>query len=120
MIAEDDAIIAMGLENKITSWGYSVESVVYRGEDAVEASFKSKPDLILMDIGLKGELDGIEAAKRIKSLDIPVIFVTGQNDQGLIKDALKTVPYAILKKPLLHEILKEKMQTALKRGPYEL
>ena len=61
MIVEDNAIIAMGMEKKINSWGYTVGPVVSSGEDAVEASYREKPDLIVMDIGVKGEFNGIEA-----------------------------------------------------------
>jgi|WetSurMetagenome_2_1015567.scaffolds.fasta_scaffold1454632_1 two-component system, response regulator PdtaR len=111
MIVEDNAIIAMGMERKIKSWGYTVGPVVFSGEEAVDASFREKPDLIIMDIGVKGDLNGIEAARSIKSLEIPIIYVTGRDDA--IEEALETVPYALLKKPVTHEVLKHKIRSAL-------
>jgi CheY-like chemotaxis protein len=116
MVVEDDGIIALGLQNKLESWGYTVDPVVFSGEDAVEESFQRKPDLILMDIGVKGELDGIEVAHRIRELNIPIIYVTGLDDKVITQKAMETVPYAILKKPVNHEVLKHIIQSALEEG----
>ena len=116
MVVEDDGIIALGLQNKLESWGYTVDPVVFSGEDAVEESFQRKPDLILMDIGVKGELDGIEVAHRIMELNIPIIYVTGLDDKVITQKAMETVPYAILKKPVNHEVLKHIIQSALEEG----
>lgn len=113
LLVEDDAIIAMGLESKLKSWGCDNCKWVTSGEEAVNESFRLKPDLILMDIGVKGEIDGIEAVHRINSLNIPVIYLTGRNDKEIVKKAHKTVPYALLKKPVNHEILKHKIRSAL-------
>jgi CheY-like chemotaxis protein len=116
MVVEDDGIIALGLQNKLESWGYTVDPVVFSGEDAVEESFQRKPDLILMDIGVKGELDGIEVAQRIRELNIPIIYVTGMDDKVITQKAMETVPYALLKKPVNHKVLKHIIQSALEEG----
>jgi len=116
MVVEDDGIIALGLQNKLESWGYTVDPVVFSGEDAVEESFQRKPDLILMDIGVKGELDGIEVAQRIRELNIPIIYVTGLDDKVITQKAMETVPYALLKKPVNHKVLKHIIQSALEEG----
>lgn len=116
MVVEDDGIIALGLQNKLESWGYTVDSLVFSGEDAVEGSFQRKPDLILMDIGVKGELDGIEVAHRIRELNIPIIYVTGLDDEVITQKAMETVPYALLKKPVNHAVLKQIIRSALEEG----
>lgn len=113
MVVEDDGIIALGLQTKLESWGYTVDPVVFSGEDAVKESYQRKPDLILMDIGVKGDLNGIEAAHRIKELDIPIIFITGLDDQSITRKAMETVPYALLKKPVNNDMLKHLIQSAL-------
>ncbi len=113
MVVEDEGVIALGIQMKLESWGYTVGPVVSSGEMAVKESFRIKPDLIIMDIGVKGKFNGIEAARRIRDLKIPVIFITGRDDEVLIMEALETVPYALLKKPLDHEILKHNIRSAL-------
>jgi len=113
MVVEDEGVIALGLQMKLESWGYTVDHVVSSGEMAVKESFRIKPDLIIMDIGVKGKFNGIEAARRIRDLKIPVIYITGRDDDVLIMEALETVPYALLKKPLDHEVLKQKIRSAL-------
>lgn len=72
LIVEDDAIIAMALENQLHKLGYSVSGIVGCGEDAIEKVKANTPDLILMDIVLKGEIDGIETAQKIRThFDLP-------------------------------------------------
>ena len=83
LIAEDDMIIAMDLEQMLKSWKYSVK-IVSSGEEVVKESFENKPDLILMDIILKG-MNGIEAAKKIKKLSIPIIYISGSIHDNLLK-----------------------------------
>lgn len=113
MVVEDDGIIALGLQYKLESWGYTVDPTVFSGEDAVEKSFQQKPDLILMDIGVKGELNGIEVAHQIKELNIPIIYITGLDDEIVTQKAMETVPYALLKKPVNNDVLKHTIQSAL-------
>ncbi|OPX58019.1 MAG: two-component response regulator [Methanobacterium sp. PtaB.Bin024] len=115
LLVEDDAIIAMGLESKLESWGCKVCKMVASGEEAVNESFRLKPDLILMDIGVRGEIDGVEAVRRISSLNIPVIYLTGRNGKEIVKKAHETLPYALLKKPINHEVLKHKIRSALEK-----
>ncbi len=77
LIVEDDAIIAMDIENQLKSLGYGVTAKVAHGEDAIKEIKENAPDLVLMDIVLKGEMDGIEGADKIRSqFDIPVVFLT--------------------------------------------
>ncbi|CEA14129.1 MULTISPECIES: response regulator [Methanobacterium] len=113
MVVEDNFIFALDLQSKMESWGYTVGPVISSGEDAIAESFQEKPDLIIMDIGIKGELNGVEAARKIMKLHIPLIYVTGQGDEAVITEAAKTVPYAILKKPVDYEVLQHKIRSAL-------
>ena len=82
MIVKDDAITAMDIENQLKSLGYGVSAKVSYGEEAFQKAKENTPDLVLMDIVLKDEIDGIEAAEEIRDLfDIPVIFLTAFADK---------------------------------------
>ena len=82
LIAEDDFIINMYIEDIAIKNGYNVVGVVSTGEEAVEKATALKPDLVLLDIGLAGEMDGIETAITIKKTqNIPVVFITGNSDR---------------------------------------
>jgi two-component system, response regulator PdtaR len=111
LIAEDDVIVAMDLEQILKSWKYNVKSIS-SGEEAVKEAFENKPDLILMDINLKG-MDGIEAARKIRKLSIPIIFISGSNYQNLVKN-VETSMHAYLCKPFDGERLQNEIQSALK------
>ena len=77
LVVEDEAIVAMGIKQKLEELDYAVVDIVFTGEDAVQTALREEPDLILMDIVLKGKMDGIEAAAKIRNqLDIPVIYLT--------------------------------------------
>ncbi|HPE70103.1 MAG TPA: response regulator [Thermotogota bacterium] len=108
MIVEDEHIVAMSTKLILESGGYSVCSVTPRGEDAVELAGKQLPDIILMDIRLEGEMDGIEASRLIReSHDIPIIYTTAYADEQTINQAKQTVPYGYIIKPFnKREILK--------------
>ena len=77
LIVEDEAITALEIRNVIESSDYEVLSVVHSGEDAIQEALTLKPDLILMDIILQGEMDGVDAARKIKEfLDVPILYIT--------------------------------------------
>ena len=91
LIVEDDFIIQMFLEQMITSINCQVVGTVENSKKALEAVINKQPDLILMDIGIEGETDGVDTAKLIHTIKkIPVIFITGNSDQ-YTKDRIKTV-----------------------------
>ena len=82
LIVEDEVIIAMEVESQLQGLGYEVTSIVNTGENAIKKAAEDKPDLILMDIRIKGELDGIDTAEVIRNkFGIPVIFSTAYLDQ---------------------------------------
>lgn len=114
MIVEDDAITALDLENQLKNLGYGVSAKVSRGEDAIQKAKENTPDLVLMDIILKGELDGIEAAKEIHTLfDIPVIFLTAYADKDRLKRAKLANPYGYILKPFQDKDLEVTIEMAL-------
>lgn len=99
-IVEDEAIIAMDVQSRLMKLGYTVTAVCGTGEDAVWKAMSDRPDLILMDINLKGGIDGIQAAQQIrKEYDLPVVFLTAYGDEKTLARAKVTEPYAYLLKP---------------------
>jgi PAS domain S-box-containing protein len=114
LIVEDEAIIAMEVESQLQSLGYQVTSVVDTGEKAIKKAEEEKPDLILMDIRIKGEMDGIETAEEIRNkFGIPVIFSTAYLDQERIERAKITMPFGYVLKPILERDLRVTIEMAL-------
>ena len=100
LIVEDEAINALSLSSKLKSLGYDVCELAATGEQAIKDVEKERPDLILMDIILSGEMDGIEAAREIRvRYDIPIIFLTGYYDEGILDETKGVASSAILLKP---------------------
>ncbi|WP_339706052.1 response regulator [uncultured Kriegella sp.] len=100
LIVEDDMIIAANLSLQLTSLGYEVTGIESRGEEAIVHAIKNTPDILLLDINLKGEIDGVETAKRIqKYQDIPIIYLTANSDEATFEKAKKTHPRAFITKP---------------------
>jgi PAS domain S-box-containing protein len=100
MIVEDETIIAMELEDRLLDLGYDVAAVVSSGEKAIQIVAEVQPDLIMMDIMLKGEMDGIQAATDIRSrFNIPIIYLTAYADEKTVQRAKMTEPFGYLLKP---------------------
>ncbi len=114
MIVEDEYIIGADLKNDLEDLGYIVTGLVESGEKAVRKADKDRPDIILMDIVLNGEMDGIEAAEQIRSyLHIPIIFVTSFLDQERLERAKMTLPFGYVLKPVNPRELKLTIEMAL-------
>jgi CheY-like chemotaxis protein len=111
LVVEDERITAEDIKRSLEKAGYNVPVIVSTGEDAVKFSEKYKPDLVLMDIVLEGNIDGIEAAETIRTkFDIPVIYLTAYSDKITVERAKTTHPSAfILKEPFgfLHKLFEE-------------
>lgn len=104
LLAEDEAFTARTLQKLLAEYGHQVE-IVDTGAKVLAAVADGKPDLILMDVGLAGPMNGIEAARQVRMLHpIPIVFITGYADQESMKEAL-TLSKAYIKKPLSIEIL---------------
>jgi len=100
LVVEDEIITAMDIQNRLINLGYDVPEIVCSGEEAIIKVKENKPDLVLMDINLNSEMDGIEAASKIHSFsDIPVIYLTAYSDDIILARAKITEPYAYLIKP---------------------
>jgi CheY-like chemotaxis protein len=101
LVVEDEIITAMDLQTRLKNMGYNVPVVVSSGEEAIKKVKENNPDLVLMDINLNGEMDGIEAATQIHSFsDIPVIYLTAFCDDTTLERAKITEHYAYIIKPI--------------------
>ena len=99
LVVEDDALIAASFVHALSSLGYTVLEPVATGEDAIRAVKTKKPDLVLMDIVLIGEMDGIVAAEKIQAIaDIPVIYLTAYADDLRLEQARLTEPVRLYRK----------------------
>ncbi len=86
MIVEDEKISALMLKDRLEHWGYMVLPIVFSGESAIETALETNPDLVLMDINLRGDMDGVEAAGRIRAcIDIPVVYLTAYADEQIME-----------------------------------
>ena len=120
LIVEDEAAIALELEKLLAALGYEVAGSVANGKKAVATAEQLKPDLILMDIVMPGELDGIDAAQIIrKQLDIPVIFLTAHADNETLKRAKVTEPLGYIIKPFQEADIRSAVEVALHKKETE-
>ncbi|HET8865111.1 MAG TPA: response regulator [Gracilimonas sp.] len=111
MIVEDDLILNLLYESYLEKLGYDAEGELVYGKTAIEIAQKIKPDLILMDISLEGEIDGITAMKEIRKFsDVPVIYITGNSDPHHVQRAKETDYLDYLVKPIEFNDLKESIE----------
>ena len=114
LIVEDEVIIALQLKEKLKSLGYDVTSVVNNADDAIKKAADDHPDLVLMDIRIQGDKDGIETAEIVRSkYGIPVIFSTAYLDHERIERAKITMPFGYVLKPIQERDLKVTLEMAL-------
>lgn len=120
LVVDDEAIITMQLEERLSSMGYLVAGMAASGEDAIEKARRLHPDIVLMDIVMPGKMNGIEAAEIISGeLDIPVVFVTSYADDTIIEKAKKVRPYGYIVKPFNELEIKAAIEVALFRKQAE-
>jgi PAS domain S-box-containing protein/putative nucleotidyltransferase with HDIG domain len=120
LIVEDDFISSTLLQRQCATSGYSVISAVSSGEDAIRVAQEDSPDVILMDINLEGEMDGIDTADFIfRKFSVPVIFITVSTDDETIDRAKRSNPYGYLIKPVDQKDLKMGIEMALLRHSLE-
>ena len=99
MVVEDEVLIGLMLVKKLRAYGYDVGDVITTGEDSIESAGKNRPSVVLMDVTLAGQMNGIEAARQIKNkYGIPIIIFTGYSDRLLHDQARLIDPVAILAK----------------------
>lgn len=120
LIVEDESIVAKDLQNRLTKLGYNVPSVVSSGEEAIKQVADNNPDLVLMDISLKGEIDGIEAAVIIhENFKIPIIYLTAYADDKTVERAKRSNPFGYLLKPLKERELYTNIEIAINKHKLE-
>lgn len=114
LIVEDEIIIARELEARLIAMGYEVTAIASSGPEAIEQAGLTKPDLILMDIVIKGDMDGIEAASEIRRIhQIPVIYLTAYTDKKTLERARITEPFGYIVKPFSERELEANIEMAL-------
>ena len=120
MIVEDETIVAADVRFSLEKAGYEICAMAVSGESAIEKAQVSQPDLILMDISLQGEVDGIEAAKTIHAkLNIPIIFLSAYADQDILSRAKVSEPFGYLLKPFHPRELYTSIEMALYKAKME-
>lgn len=108
VIAEDEAVVALDIQDVIREAGGDVVGIAVRGEDAITLAAALRPDIVLMDVHLMGDLDGIEAARAIKALrGIAIVFVTAHGDADTLRRMFDVVPTSPLIKPISEAHLRE-------------
>ncbi len=114
LIVEDEIITAMSLKQLFEHWGIGKCKQVSSGKEAIEITKSEKPDIVLIDIHLKGEINGIEAARQLHTIfHVPVIFITGYSDEETIKEAKKIKPVGDFVKPLDFYKLKSTIESVV-------
>lgn len=114
MVVEDETIVRLVLETELSNLGYTVVAMAYSGEEAIEKAALFCPDIILMDIGLKGRTNGIDAAITIRTkYDIPAVFLTGRIDDQTLSMAKLAMPLGYILKPILSSTLKATLEIAM-------
>jgi PAS domain S-box-containing protein len=120
LVVEDESIVAAHIAESLKHSGYKVTDTVSYGEQAVESVMQNRPDLVLMDIVLNGQMDGIEAGEVIYSnFDIPIIFLTAHADKKTLAGAKRVQPFGYLVKPFKEEDLHSGIQMALEKHRQE-
>jgi len=118
LIVEDELIIAEDLRRRLISLGFTVTGIATTGEDAVSRVEESGPDLVLMDISLRGEMDGVEAAKLIRErTGTPIVYVTGHGDPETMQRAKSTPGFAFVLKPVDDREMQYIFEMVLNRPP---
>ena len=114
LVVEDESIVAMDIRNMLEKLGYTVVNTVSSGEVAIQETAEKQPDLVLMDIMLKGNMDGVQTADKIRNLfHIPVIYLTAYAEENTLQRAKVTEPYGYIIKPFQERELSTTIEIAL-------
>lgn len=106
LIVEDEKIVAIDIKYILENEGFQIVGMVISGEEAIEKALELKPDLIIMDIFLRGSMTGIDASKKIKeTINIPIIYLTAYEDKATVDKAKETNPIEYLVKPFEEDVL---------------
>jgi CheY-like chemotaxis protein len=117
LVVEDEAIIALDIQSILSKIGFGQSEVVHSGEESIQKVAAGRPHLVLMDIKLKGKLDGIQAAHEIfYQYNVPVVYITAFGDEGTLKRANGTARYGFITKPFEETVLQSTIQNALHKA----
>jgi PAS domain S-box-containing protein len=120
LVVEDEAITAKDIQNRLKDLGYDAPAIASSGEEAIKKVEEIKPDLVLMDIVLKGDIDGIDAAEQIRDrFDIPVVYLTAYIDEARLEKTRVTEPYGYIIKLCEEKELRPVIEMALQRHKQE-
>ena len=120
LIVDDEQIVALDIRKSVETMGYFVCAVASSGEEAVQKAGETRPDLTLMDIVLKGEMDGIKAAEQINALfKIPIVYLTAYDDEDILQRAKITTPYGYITKPFNDRELRIAIEITLYKNQAE-
>ena len=121
LIVEDEQIVAEDLREVLERNGYTIPAIAASGPAALRSIDAMKPDLILMDIHLDGDIDGIETARRIQDdADIPIVYLTSFSTEGYLQDAKKTNPYGYITKPFDPQTIITTIEIALNKHAIDM
>lgn len=121
LVVEDEVLVARDIKSRLIRMGYEVLDTARKGAEAIEKALALKPDLVLMDIHLADEIDGIEAALRIReTIDVPVIFCTAYADEETLERAKISTPYGYVLKPFDNRELEINIEIALYKHNIEI
>ncbi len=114
LIVEDEVVVAMYIETVLETFGYEVVSIVTNGKDAIDKVQNDKVDVVLMDINIEGDIDGIETTRRIKEFsNVPVLYVSAYIDKETIARASETNPAGYLSKPFKNKDLRTMIENII-------
>ncbi len=120
LVVEDEYVVAKDVQDSLSSLGYAVPALASSGEDAIQKAEETRPDLVLMDIKLAGDMDGVEAADEIwHRFNIPVVYLTGNSDRSTLQRAKVTEPFGYVLKPFEDEELHAAIEMAFYRHKSE-
>ncbi|QUY44464.1 bifunctional diguanylate cyclase/phosphodiesterase [Acaryochloris marina] len=120
LVVEDEGLIALDIESHLIDLGYQVPGIAETGADAILLALEAQPDLVLMDIRLKGNIDGIQAAAKITDkLDIPIIFLTAFADADTLNKAKQVSPFGYILKPFDPMDLRTSIEIALHKHHFD-
>ncbi|NYB51272.1 MAG: response regulator [Methanobacteriaceae archaeon] len=120
MLVEDEIIVAADVKHRLENMGYDVLGIFDTGEEAIAKAGELQPQLVLMDIVLKGEMDGIEAAQSIREkYQIPIIYLTAYSDEKTLERAKVTEPFGYVLKPFEDREIQSAIEMALYKHQME-
>lgn len=120
LVVEDESLVAKDIQSRLKRFGYTVPDIASSGEKAIKKATEFCPDLVLMDIQLKGKMDGVEAAQQIHvSFNIPIIYITANADESTLERAKRTSPFGYILKPFKEKELKTIIEITLSKHRME-